>query len=125
MNAPPRNDRASRVGEEVRREFMDLVMRGRLKDPATRGVVVCAVAVTNDLQIATIYVRTLEDADHRRQQRLVAGLERASGFLRREIGKTLELRRTPELRFEWDDSVDQGARIEALLDEIHRDEEDS
>ena len=117
MNAP-RNDRAARVGEEVRRELMDLVMRGRLKDPATRGMVVCAVAVSGDLQIATVYVRTLEDADDRRKQRLVAGLERAAGFLRREIGKTLELRRTPELRFVWDDSIDHGARIERLLDEI-------
>ncbi len=117
MNAP-RNDRAARVGEEVRRELMDLVMRGRLKDPATRGMVVCAVAVSGDLQIATVYVRTLEDADDRRKQRLVAGLERAAGFLRREIGKTLELRRTPEFRFVWDDSIDHGARIERLLDEI-------
>ena len=124
MNAP-KTDRAARVGEEVRRELMDLVMRGRLKDPATKNMVVSAVSVTADLQIATVYVRTLEEADDRRRDRLLAGLERASGFLRREIGKTLELRRTPELRFVWDESIDHGARIEALLDEIRQEEESS
>ena len=124
MNAP-KTDRAARVGEEVRRELMDLVMRGRLKDPATKNMVVSAVSVTADLQIATVYVRTLEEADDRRRDRLLAGLERASGFLRREIGKTLELRRTPELRFQWDESIDHGARIEALLDEIRQEEESS
>lgn len=122
MNAP-RHDRAARVGEEVRRELMGLVMRGRLKDPATKDVVVSAVTVTNDLQIATVYVRTLEEANDRRKERLVAGLERAAGFLRRELGKTLELRRTPELRFEWDDSIDHGSRIERLLDEIREEDE--
>lgn len=122
MNAP-RHDRAARVGEEVRRELMSLVMRGRLKDPATKDVVVSAVTVTNDLQIATVYVRTLDEATDRRKERLVAGLERAAGFLRRELGKTLELRRTPELRFEWDASIDQGSRIERLLDEIRQEEE--
>jgi ribosome-binding factor A len=102
---------------------MELVMRGRLKDPATKNMIVCAVDVTADLQIAKVYVRTLEEASDRRKASLVAGLERASGFLRRELGKRLELRRTPELRFAWDESIDQGARIEALLDEI-REEED-
>lgn len=119
----PRNDRAARVGEEVRRELMTLVMRGRLKDPATKDVVVSAVTVTNDLQIATVYVRTLDEASDRRKERLVAGLERAAGFLRRELGKELALRRTPELRFEWDDSIDHGSRIEALLDEIRTEDE--
>jgi len=118
----PRNERAARVGEEVRRELMTLVMRGRLKDPATKNVVVSAVTVTNDLQIATVYVRTLEEATDRRKERLVAGLERAAGFLRRELGKGLELRRTPELRFEWDESIDEGRRIEKLLEEIREEE---
>lgn len=110
--------RADRVAERIRSELMELLLRGSLRDPAARDVVVSAVRVTDDLSIARVYVRVLEEIDASQQEAVVEALGRASSFLRRELGKTLELRRVPALEFFWDDVVDSGLRIESILDEL-------
>ena len=110
--------RADRVAERIRSELMELLLRGSLRDPAARDVVVSAVRVTDDLSIARVYVRVLEEIDTSQQEAVVEALGRASSFLRRELGKTLELRRVPALEFFWDDVVDSGLRIESILDEL-------
>ena len=110
--------RADRVAERIRSELMDLLLRGALRDPAAKDVVVSAVRVTDDLGIARIYVRVLEEIDQDRQDRVVGALERATGFLRRELGHRLQLRHVPSLEFFWDDVVDSGLRIESILEEI-------
>ena len=110
--------RADRVGEQIRSELMDLLLRGSVRDPAARDVVVSAVRVTDDLSIARIYVRVLDEIGADRQEALVEALGRATGFLRRELGHRLQLRRVPSLEFYWDDVVDTGLRIESLLEEI-------
>ncbi|MGE0792130.1 MAG: 30S ribosome-binding factor RbfA [Sandaracinaceae bacterium] len=118
------SSRAERVGERIREELMDLILRGEIKDPGTRGAVVHAVRVTGDLRQATVYIRASEpDLPERRREALVAGLRRAAGFARRQLAQRLELRHAPELRFEWDESADRAARIEDLLSEIKRDEQ--
>lgn len=110
--------RADRVAERIRSELMDLLLRGALRDPAAKDVVVSAVRVTDDLGIARIYVRVLEEIDQDRQDSVVGALERATGFLRRELGHRLQLRHVPSLEFFWDDVVDSGLRIESILEEI-------
>ena len=110
--------RADRVAERLRGELMDLLLRGSVRDPAARGVVVSAVRMTDDLGIARIYVRVLEEVDGEREEAVVAALERAKGFLRRELGSRLQLRHVPDLEFFWDDVVDSALRIESILDEI-------
>lgn len=93
-----------------------LLVGGAVKDPAVVGVVVQAVQVTRDLGIAKVYVRsTAEDAEERR---VLRGLSRASGYLRRSLGPALAIRRTPELRFYWDETPEQAARMEDILDEL-------
>jgi len=110
--------RADRVAERIRSELMDLVLRGSVRDPAAKDVVVSAVRVTDDLSIARVYVRVLEEIDSDRQDAVVEALRRASGFLRRELGHRLQLRHVPSLEFFWDDVVDSALRIESILDEI-------
>ena len=110
--------RADRVAERIRSELMDLLLRGSVRDPAAKDVVVSAVRVTDDLSIARIYVRVLEEIGPERQVAVVEALERATGFLRRELGQRLELRHVPSLEFYWDDVVDSALRIESILDEI-------
>jgi ribosome-binding factor A len=110
--------RADRVAERIRSELMDLLLRGSVRDPAAKDVVVSAVRVTDDLSIARIYVRVLEEIEADRQEAVVDALERASGFLRRELGHRLQLRHVPSLEFYWDDVVDSALRIESILDEI-------
>jgi ribosome-binding factor A len=97
---------------------MDLVLRGTVRDPAVGHVVISAVRVTDDLSIARVYVRVLEEIDADRQDAVVRALERATGFLRKELGHRLQLRHVPALEFYWDDVVDSALRIESILDEI-------
>lgn len=110
--------RADRVAERIRSELMELVLRGTVRDPAVGHVVISAVRVTDDLSIARVYVRVLEEIDADRQDAVVRALERATGFLRKELGHRLQLRHVPALEFYWDDVVDSALRIESILDEI-------
>ena len=110
--------RADRVSERIRSELMELMLRGSVRDPAAKDVVVSAVRMTDDLSIARVYVRVLEEIGPDRQDAVVEALGRASGFLRRELGQRLQLRHVPSLEFYWDDVVDSGLRIETILDEI-------
>lgn len=115
--------RPARVGERIRVELMDLLLRGAVKDPGAAGVIIHAVQVTGDLRQARVWVRHTEpDADAARRKRIMAALERASGFLRREVGARLGIRHTPELTFVWDDTTERAARVEELLEEIREEE---
>ena len=115
--------RADRVAERLRSELMDLFLRGSVRDPAASDVVVSAVRMTDDLSIARVYVRVLEEVGVDRQEEVVDALGRARGFLRRELGQRLQLRHVPSLEFYWDDVVDSALRIESILDEIREDPE--
>lgn len=98
---------------------MDLVLRGAIKDPRAGGAVIHAVRVSGDLRHARVWVRLGEPgADEARRRQLLAALQRASGFLRRELGVRLGIRHTPELTFVWDDTAERAARVEQLLEEI-------
>jgi ribosome-binding factor A len=113
--------RADRVSERIRSELMELMLRGSVRDPAAKDVVVSAVRMTDDLSIARVYVRVLEEIGSDRQDAVVGALGRASGFLRREIGQRLQLRHVPKLEFYWDEVVDSALRIESILKEIRED----
>jgi ribosome-binding factor A len=116
--------RADRVSERIRSELMELMLRGSVRDPAAKDVVVSAVRMTDDLSIARVYVRVLEEIGSDRQDAVVEALGRASGFLRREIGQRLQLRHVPKLEFYWDEVVDSALRIESILEEIREDPDD-
>lgn len=116
--------RPARVGERIREELMDLVLRGAVKDPRARGAVIHAVKVSGDLRHAKVWVRLAEiEPSPARKKELVVALGRASGFLRREIGARLGIKHTPELSFVWDDTAERAARVETLLEEIREEEE--
>lgn len=119
MRAKGEPSRPQRVGERIREELMDLLLRGAVKDPGAAGVVVHEVRLTKDLRLARVFVRLTEpEADAPSRRRALAALERASGFLRREVGARLGIRHTPELSFVWDESTERAARVEQLLEEI-------
>jgi len=100
---------------------MELMLRGSVRDPAAKDVVISAVRMTDDLSIARIYVRVLEEIDADRQELVVEAMQRAGGFLRREIGQRLQLRHVPSLEFYWDEVVDSALRIESILEEVRED----
>jgi len=87
-----------------------------MRDPRVEGVTITEVKVTPDLRFADVYVSRLGGDAERKEA--VQGLEAAAGFLRHELAPRIDLRFVPELRFHLDRSWEQGARIEALLEEI-------
>lgn len=116
--------RSDRVGERIRAEVMQLLLRGGVRDPATRDGFVTVVKLSPDLRVARIYVRLTDlEATQARRDEYIAALTRAGGFIRREISPALGLRYQPELRFYWDDGLDDAARVEELLSEIRREGE--
>ncbi len=119
------SNRPARVGERIREEMMDLLLRGAVKDPAVREATVSSVDVSPDLGHAKIFVRSIGEHDAKSRERLVRGFERAQSFLRRELGARLGLRTVPELRFAWDDTAERAARVEELLHEIKNEKGES
>ncbi|WP_043933318.1 30S ribosome-binding factor RbfA [Bacillus sp. EB01] len=113
--------RANRVGEQMKKELGDIIGR-KIKDPRIGFVTVTDVQVTGDLQQATVYISVLGDEDQR--ENTLKGLAKAKGFIRSEIGNRIRLRKTPEIIFEFDESIDYGNRIETLLTKIHNEEKE-
>jgi ribosome-binding factor A len=111
--------REKRVGERIRADISEMIVRGAIRDPAVDGAIVSDVHVTKDLGVATVYLRLLSgETGTESRKKLVDAMKRAGGFLRRELGKSLAMRRVPELRFAWDDAADRAARLESIFDEI-------
>jgi ribosome-binding factor A len=104
--------RPERVAHLVQAELAGLFLRGT-NDPRLRDVTVTAVRMSPDLRLARVYFRTLGTSDARAAT--LRALERASTFLRGEVGRALGLRVTPELRFEYDTTPDTAQRVDDLL----------
>lgn len=116
--------RGPKVADAIRGELMNMLLAGEVHDPGVQDAVISAVNITADLRLAKVYVRALSlGADALKKKALIKALERAQGFLRREVAQRLKLRYAPELRFYYDESIDRGAEMEALLREIKRDDE--
>lgn len=108
--------RQDRLADEIRDIVGSLFAGGQLSDPRLEGVVITAVKLTGDLQLATIYFRSYDErftsAD------IIKGLTSASGVMKRKLSEVLDVRRIPELRFLFDESIERGSRIEELLKKI-------
>jgi ribosome-binding factor A len=97
----------------------------RLEDPRLSRLHVTRVQMTDDLQLAKVYVHATGDVEHEQAERaIMRGLRSASGRLRSRIGKGLQLRYTPQLRFHYDHGVDNSRRVEELLYEIAHEGQD-
>jgi len=108
--------RAERVADQICMEVADILMR-KIKDPRVRSVTVTDVELTNDLRIARVFVTALGDDAETKE--VFAGLSKASGFVRSELGRRLALRYLPEVVFVKDVSGPRGDRVLQLLEELH------
>ena len=113
--------RATRVADQIRMEVADILVR-KTKDPRVRCVTVTDVDLTGDLRLAHVYVtaRTPDQAE----ETALAGLAKAAGFIRAELGRRLSLRYTPELIFHQDLTGPRGDRILSLLDNLAEERRD-
>jgi ribosome-binding factor A len=109
--------RTERVGDQIRMEIADILMR-RVKDPRVGFVTVTAVDVAADLKQAWVYVTVLQQGP--REEETLEALSRAEGFIKGELGRRLKLRYVPALTFVKDTSVDRVTRVMNLLDGIKR-----
>jgi ribosome-binding factor A len=106
--------RLRRVADQIQRELAEIV-RSELKDPRVGMVTLTGVEVSPDLAHAKVYFTTL--ADDARRGEVLAGLKRAAGFLRTELGHRIKVHNTPELHFLYDASVEHGVRLSRLIDD--------
>lgn len=109
--------KSDRVAEDIKREIVALI-RDDVKDPRISGklLTVVRVEVSGDLSYCKVFVSAMEGLDAAKEA--VKGLKSASGFLSRELGKRLGLRRFPELKFVADNSIEHGMDIARKLKEI-------
>ncbi len=109
------NNRMGRIDEEYRKELSQIISYD-LKNPNVTGMIsVTKVKVTTDLKYAKVYVSILNSKNIKET---TDGLKKSSGFIRSELAKRINLRNTPELIFEIDDSIEYGAKIDSILKEI-------
>ena len=118
---PREFSRHQRLGAQILRSLSEL-LRFEVKDPRVRDTSLTDVELSRDLSVARVYFSLLNpDADPEPARE---GLENAAGFLRRKLGRTLNVRHVPELRFAHDDSIAHGAEISRLIDSaVRRDEQ--
>ncbi len=107
-------ERMRRVNEAMRAVLAEAVPT--LKDPRIGFVTVTGVVTTTDLEHATVYVSVL--GSEKKLRATLAGLQAAHGVLQARVGRELRLRRTPQLTFEYDPTVERGMRLTKLIDEV-------
>ena len=111
--------RMERVSDRIQQEVSDLLLR-HVRDPRIGFVTVTGVKVSQDMELATVYVSVLGDAEAKKNS--LKALEGATGYVRRELAVRLGMRTTPAVRFALDESWERGAKVDALLDRL-RDEQ--
>ena len=113
-------NRITRINEDIQRELASLIRT--VKDPRVHGLIsITRVDTTTDLRYCRVYVSVL---DHSDVKEVVKGLKSAAGYLRRELGRVLTLRYTPELQFIEDDSIERGVRMVSMIDRVLEEDEE-
>jgi ribosome-binding factor A len=106
--------RPESVGRLIQENLSEVIQR-RLKDPHVGYLTVTAVRVTKDLKTARVFISVLDAAE---KDATIFALKRATSFLRRELSSRLRMRHTPELVFSYDDTMERGARIDRILEDL-------
>lgn len=107
--------RRQRLADEIRDLVANCFLGGKLQDPRLQGITITEVKLSGDLQIASVYFRVFDDIP---VPSALKGLQSVNGLLRKQLASNLDVRRVPELRFFYDESIDRAARIEELLNQI-------
>jgi ribosome-binding factor A len=115
------SERMRRVNESVRQVLAEALPE--LKDPRIGLITVTAVETAPDLRHATVYVSVLSSGRKRRAS--LEGLEAAHGVLQSRLARELRMKRTPQLTFEYDPTVERGVRMTRLIDELAPDDDDT
>ena len=104
-----------RMGDRIRQILSQLLLR-EVSDPRLQGITVTEVKIDAELMYAKIYVNAL--GDESREKEVMEGLNKANGFLRREVGQRIRIRNTPELHFYWDKTLERAERINNIISNL-------
>lgn len=116
----PSQIRVQRIADRIRQDLSEMLVMQKIHDPRVEGVFVTDVTVDRELAYADIYVSAIEGIE--RSEEVLAGLESASGFIRRELSSQIELRVFPRLRFHWDVTPENADKIERILADIRNEQ---
>lgn len=110
------NQRLTRINEEMKKEIAEII-RSDVKDPIVQDAMISVVEVdtTNDLKTAKVYISVLQE---NKKEDVIAGLQKAQGFIRKEIAHRINLRNTPELIFKLDESIERGIEMSKLINTV-------
>lgn len=106
----------------MQQDLSEMLIHGDIHDPRLEGIFITDIRVDRELAYANIFISALEGKS--REEEIMAGLNRAKGFLRRELANRIQLRTFPELRFFWDPTPERAERIEKLIDTIQAEREE-
>ncbi|HEL0247180.1 TPA: 30S ribosome-binding factor RbfA [Streptococcus equi subsp. zooepidemicus] len=110
------NHRIDRVGMEIKREVNEILHK-KVRDPRVQGVTITEVQMLGDLSVAKVYYTIMSDLASDNQKAEI-GLKKATGTIKRELGKQLTMYKIPDLVFEKDNSIAYGNKIDQLLREL-------
>ena len=108
--------KGERVSSDMQRELCNILLL-EAKDEDFKNVTITDVEVTNDLSFAKIYFTTTDN-----REKVEKDLNNAAGFFRSELSQRLDIRHTPQLRFIFDESIENGQKIEKIIEELHKEE---
>ena len=111
----PSGTRLQRIADRMRQELSEMLIR-ELNDPRLKQIFITDVKIDKELAFADVYVSALEGVS--RSKDVLAGLESASGFIKRTLASRIELRAFPRLRFHWDVTPENADHIEKILAEL-------
>ena len=104
-----------RMSDRIHQILSQLLLR-EVSDPRLQDITVTEVKLDAELMYAKVYVNAL--ADESREQEVMEGLKKATGYLRREVGKRIRIRNTPELHFYWDETLERAERINSIISNL-------
>lgn len=107
--------RQQRTADSIQTILSELLIRD-MRDPRLQGLTITDVRIDRELQYADIYVNALGEDD--REKEIMAALEKATGFMRRDLAQRMSLRTVPQLHFHWDPTLARAERISELLDSL-------
>ena len=108
--------RTDRVGMEIKREVNEILQK-KVRDPRVQGVTITDVQMLGDLSMAKVYYSIMSDLAQKAQ----TGLEKATGTIKRELGRNLKLYKIPDLTFVKDESIEYGNKIDEMLRNLNKD----
>jgi len=116
----PSKMRLERIADRINQLLSEMLVTGQISDPRLSGVFVTDVKVDRELSFASIYVSSL--AGREQEKEILEGFEHASGYIRSNLAKEIQLRTFPSLRFFWDETPERAERIERLIDSLSEQE---